>query len=155
MFKAPIFILSFVLVALKVNIKLPSEVQNQTLTEKFQRIDYMGSLTLVCTVGCLLLGFSLKTTEELPWSHPLIYTLFITSAITAILFVLVEKHWSRYPVMPLRLVTKRTPLAVSLSNLFGSMAAFSVVLFLSESVTSTDQRLSRKLYNVPLVRQLI
>lgn len=117
------------MVAVKVNIKLPSEVVNQSLADKLRRIDFVGSLTLVGTVGCLLLGFGLKTTEEMAWSHPVIYGLFIISSICGVLFLLVEKYWAPYPVMPLRLITQRTPLAVSLSNLFGSMAAFSVVCF--------------------------
>lgn len=116
--------------SVKVNIQLPYEIQNQTLYEKLRRIDGMGSLTLVGTVGCLLLGFSLKTTEEMPWSHPIIYGLFIASAVFGVLFILVEKYWSPYPVMPLRLITQRTPLSVSIANLFGSMAAFSMVIYL-------------------------
>ncbi|KAJ3741342.1 major facilitator superfamily domain-containing protein [Lentinula detonsa] len=127
LFQAPILLFSFVLVSLKVNIQLPSDVQNQSLKDKLRRIDFLGSLTLVGTVGCLLLGFSLKTTEEMAWSHPLIWGLFISSAIFAALFVAVEKFVSPYPVMPLRLITQRTPLAVSMSNLLGSMAAFSTL----------------------------
>ncbi|KAJ7095220.1 major facilitator superfamily domain-containing protein [Mycena belliarum] len=131
-FQAPLLILSATLVSWKVNIQLPPEVQGQPLHEKLRRIDVLGSLTLVGTVGCLLLGFSLKTTEEIAWSHPLIYGLFVASSISGILFILVEKYWAPFPVMPLRLITRRTPLAVSVSNLFASMAAFSM------------------LYNVPL-----
>lgn len=126
-FQTPLLIFSFVLVALKVNIQLPHEIQNQPLSEKLQRIDYMGSITLVSAVGTLLLGFSLKTTEEMPWSHPYISGLFFISSISFLSFILVEKYWSPYPVMPLRLITQRTPLAVSLSNFFGSMAAFSML----------------------------
>ena len=118
---------SFVLVATKVNIKLPEEVQNQRLLDKLRRIDYLGSLTLVGAVGCLLLGFSLKSTEEMPWTDPAILGLLISSAIFGLLFVLTEKYWAPFPVMPLRLVTQRTPLAVSLSNLLTSMSAFSMV----------------------------
>ncbi|THV03269.1 vacuolar amino acid permease [Dendrothele bispora CBS 962.96] len=128
--QAPVLLFSFVLVSLKVNIVLPDEVQNQTLRDKLRRIDFLGSLTLVGAVGCLLLGFSLKTTEEMPWSHPWIYGLFTASLLFGITFLLVEKSWSPYPVMPLGLITQRTPLAVSMSNLFGSMAAFSMVFFL-------------------------
>ncbi|KAJ7638652.1 vacuolar amino acid permease [Roridomyces roridus] len=131
-FQAPLLIFSATLVAWKVNIKLPSDVQDQPLHEKLRRIDVLGSVTLVGTVGCLLLGFSLKTTEEIPWSHPLIYSLFCASAVCGVLFVLVEKYWAPFPVMPLHLITRRTPFAVSVSNLFASMAAFSM------------------LYNVPL-----
>ncbi|KAJ3778404.1 major facilitator superfamily domain-containing protein [Lentinula raphanica] len=127
LFQAPILLFSFVLVSLKVNIQLPTDVQNQSLRQKLRRIDFLGSLTLVGTVGCLLLGFSLKTTEEMPWSHPLIWGLFLLSAIFGATFVAVEKFVSPYPVMPLRLITQRTPLAVSMSNLLGSMAAFSTL----------------------------
>ncbi|KAK7061583.1 multidrug resistance protein fnx1 [Favolaschia claudopus] len=131
-FQAPLLIFSATLVTWKVNIKLPSDVQDQPLHEKLRRIDVWGSLTLVGTVGCLLLGFSLKTTEEIAWSHPLIYGLFVASFICGALFILVEKYWAPFPVMPLRLITRRTPFAVSVSNLLASMAAFSM------------------LYNVPL-----
>lgn len=102
---------------LKVNIELPADVRNRSTYDKIRRIDFVGSLTLVGTVGCLLLGFSLKSTEELPWSHPLIWGLFVASAICGVLFFLVENYWSPYPVMPLRLITRRTPLFVSLANL--------------------------------------
>ncbi|KAF9452050.1 vacuolar amino acid permease [Macrolepiota fuliginosa MF-IS2] len=130
--QAPVLIFSFILVITKVNIRLPSEVENQSLAEKLQRIDVLGSITLVAAVGLLLLGFSLKTTEELPWSHPLIYSLLCSSVVCGFGFVYVEKHWAPYPVMPLHLMTQRTPLAVSISNLLTSMTAFSM------------------LYNVPL-----
>jgi hypothetical protein len=125
--QAPIFIFSLTLVAMKVNIKLSFEVENQSLSDKLQHIDLFGSLTLVGTVGCLLLGFSLKSTEELTLSNPLIWGLFVASAIFGILFVLVESCWAPYPIMPLRLIRQRTPLAVSLGNLVCSIAAFSMV----------------------------
>lgn len=123
----PILLFSFVLVTAKVNIVLPDEIQQQSLHAKLRRIDYFGSFTLVGAVGCLLLGFSLKSTEELPWSSPIIWGLLLTSVVWGTLFVLVETHWSPYPVMPMRLVKQRTPLAVSLACFFGSMAAFSTV----------------------------
>ena len=123
----PILLFSFILVIAKVNIRFPSEVESQPLRAKLRRIDGFGSLTLVMTVGCLLLGLSLKSTEELAWSHPLICGLLLLSAIFCVLFVMVESWWAPYPVMPMRLITQRTPLAVSLSNFFGSVAAFSMV----------------------------
>lgn len=123
----PILLFSFILVTAKVNIRLPSEIENQPLRSKLRKIDGFGSLTLVMTVGCLLLGLSLKSTEEMPWSHPVICGLLGVSAVFCVLFVMVESYWAPYPVMPMRLVTQRTPLAVSLSNFFGSVAAFSMV----------------------------
>ncbi|KAG2369982.1 vacuolar amino acid permease [Suillus spraguei] len=125
--QAPLLLVSFTLVALKVNIKLPNEIEAQSTYSKLQRIDFMGSFTLVGAVAGLLLGFSLKTTEELPWSHPLICGLFCTSVVFSVVFILVEAYWAPYPVMPLRLITQRTPLAVSLANFLASMTAFSTI----------------------------
>lgn len=125
--QAPLLAFSFIVVAIKVDIQLPDEVQNQSLSDKLRRIDFLGSMTLVGAVGCLLLGFSLKSTEEMDWDHLLIVCLLLASVIFGFLFVLVEKHWAPYPVMPLRLITQRTPLAVAISNLLTSMSAFSMV----------------------------
>ena len=122
-----------VLVSTKVNIPLPEEVRSLPVRTKLGRIDFLGSLTLVLTVGSLLLGLSLKSTEEMPWSHPLIWGLISASAIWAVIFVFVETKVAAYPVMPIRLIKQRTPLAVSLANFFASVTAFSM------------------LYNVPLV----
>jgi hypothetical protein len=123
----PILAFSFVLVAVKVDIELPFDVQQRSVYDKLRRIDILGSLTLVGTVCCLLLGFSLKSTEELPWSHPLIWGLFVASTFSGVLFVIVECYISPYPVMPMSLATQRTPLAVSISYLFTSISAFSMV----------------------------
>lgn len=123
-----------ILVSVKVNIPLPEDVRSLPLRTKLRRIDFFGSLTLVLTVGSLLLGLSLKSTEELPWSHPLIWGLISSSGVWGVIFVLVEIRVAAYPVMPIRLIRQRTPLAVSLANFFVSVAAFSM------------------LYNVPLVR---
>ncbi|KAG6890904.1 hypothetical protein C0995_000861 [Termitomyces sp. Mi166 len=117
LYQAPLLLFSIIVVAIKVNIPLPLAVRQQSLSEKLRRLDVLGSATLAATVGCLLLGFSIKTAEELPWSHPLIYGLLIASFALGFLFVHVEKHWAPYPVMPLRLMTQRTPIAVSISNL--------------------------------------
>ncbi|CCM01688.1 uncharacterized protein FIBRA_03752 [Fibroporia radiculosa] len=132
LFQMPILLFSFILVITKVSIELPDEVQQQSLRSKIRRIDFMGSFTLVGTVGCLLLGFSLKSTEELPWSHSVIWGLLCASVVFCVMFILTETYYSPYPVMPMRLVKQRTPLAVSLACFFGSAAAFST------------------LYNVPL-----
>ncbi|KAI0315395.1 vacuolar amino acid permease [Amylostereum chailletii] len=132
LFQIPILIFSFILVTVKVSIPLSDELKSQSVSSKLRRMDFLGSATLAGTVACLLLGVSLKETASMPWSHPAIVGLLASSAVICVIFVLVEAFWAPFPVLPLRLITQRTPLAVSLSNLFGSMAAFSM------------------LYNVPL-----
>ena len=79
-----------ILVSINVNTPLPDEVRSLPLRTKFRRIDFFGSLTFILTVGCLLLGLSLKSTEQLPWSHPLIRGLISGSVLWGVIFVVVE-----------------------------------------------------------------
>ena len=115
---------------LKVDIELPSEIQSQSTSDKIRRVDWFGSITLVGTVGCLLLGFSLKSTEELPWTHPIVWGLFVASTVFGCLFVLVETYWSHSPVMPLHLICRRTPFAVAMSYFLSSAVAYSMASIL-------------------------
>ncbi|KZT62381.1 MFS general substrate transporter, partial [Calocera cornea HHB12733] len=121
--QVPLLVLSYLIVLFKVNIHLPSAPQ--TTLEKVKRIDYLGSLTLVLAVGCALLGISLNTSEEMPWRHPLVWGLLLAGALSALAFVAVEKWVAVQPVMPMRLLTRRTPFFVALTNLFVSISAFS------------------------------
>ena len=124
------------LVSTKVVIPLPEGVRSLTLRTKLKRIDFLGSSTFVLTTGCALLGLSLKSTEELPWSHPLIWGLISVSIVWGAAFIIVETKIAAYPVMPIRLVKQRTPLAIAIALFFASIGSFSMV------------------YNVPLVRRL-
>ncbi|KAF8580262.1 MFS general substrate transporter [Ramaria rubella] len=132
LFQIPFLLLSMVLVALKVNIQLPWEVQRQSTYDKLRRVDWLGSLTLVGSVGSLLLGVSLKTSEDLAWSSPIVWGLLVASVVSTSLFVFVEAKWSSAPVLPMRLLLRRTPMMVALANFFLSVTSFSM------------------LYNVPL-----
>lgn len=107
--------LSFILVWIFVDIKLP--YKPQTLREKLARIDWLGSLTLVLGVGSLLVAVTLKGSEELPWGNPMSWGLLVTSGVFICAFFGVEAFVSKEPIMPLRLLRQRTPLAVSASNL--------------------------------------
>ena len=127
---------SMALVSIKVDIPLPEEVRSLALQTKLKRIDFLGSLTLVLTVGFLLLGLSLRSMEDLPWSHPFIWGLLSASIVWGFMFFIVETKVAVSPVMPIRLMKQRTPLAIALANLFASITSFSMV------------------YNVPLVRSL-
>jgi hypothetical protein len=120
-----VIVLSFAILAWKVKITPPATFsKTQTALEKFTRIDWAGSFTLVICVGSLLLALSLKTTEEYPWDHPVVATLLAGSVVFAMLFFLAEKHWAVEPVMPLRLLVQRTPLFVSLTSLYALSLIF-------------------------------
>ncbi|ORY27197.1 putative multidrug resistance protein fnx1 [Naematelia encephala] len=89
---------------------------------KLSRIDYAGSLTLVIAVGTLLVSISLKTStqksngDEYAWSDPTVWGLLIVALIFTIAFILVEGYYSPEPILPLGLLTRRTPLAAAISS---------------------------------------
>lgn len=110
-------VIAFLIISWKVNVPLPPGVRDASFSDKMRRIDYLGAITLVTFVGCFLLPLALKNTEELPWSHPLVWSLLSASAIALVGFILAEYKWSAFPVLPLRLIRQRTPLFVALTNL--------------------------------------
>lgn len=111
----PLLAISSLLVAIHVNTPLPH--RPLTLRQKLARIDWLGSITLVFAVGCLLLGLTLKSTEELEWSDVRVWGLLVGSIVSWIAFVVAETWISPDPVMPMRILCRRTPLAVAITNL--------------------------------------
>jgi MFS family permease len=147
----PVLFISFFLVWR--NVHIPLADSKQTLRQKMARIDFLGSATLVGTVASLLVSLTLKTSadQELPWSDYRVWGLLVVSAVFGIAFILVEKYVSSEPIMPLRLITQRTPAFVAVSNFLISVLAFSVV---SQTCvhfrTSLIDCVKKQLYNVPL-----
>lgn len=135
--QVPLLVGSLVLMALFVPGNIGRQERGPWLS-KLAQIDYLGTLLLGTSVGSLLLGVSLKTAAthsdgtEFRWSDPLIATLLATFAVSLLLFLAVEEWWASQPVLPLSLMSRRTPFFVGFANLTMAMAVFSM------------------LYNVPL-----
>jgi MFS family permease len=111
----PLLVGAFTFVSIHVDIVVPKAAL--TLKQKLLRIDWLGSFTLIVWVGALLLGFSLKATEELQWSDFRVWGLLLTSAIFLIGFIGIEAKISPEPIVPMNLLLSRTPFAVALTNL--------------------------------------
>jgi hypothetical protein len=121
----PILAISFALVLWKVDVPLPSK--QSAFRVKLARIDWLGSLTLVTAVGCLLVAVTLKTAEEMPWSSPAVWGLSVISVIALVSFVFVEMCVSGEPILPMRLLSQRTPACVAVSNFLLSFVGFSLL----------------------------
>ncbi|KAH7100557.1 vacuolar amino acid permease [Auriculariales sp. MPI-PUGE-AT-0066] len=151
----PIIILSGVLISLKVDIPLPPAVAAQSTREKLARIDYLGALTLMSTVATLLLGVSLKTDEDLPWSSPVVIGLLITAALSAVAFVFVESKVAKEPILPMSLLTERTPAAVGSTNLCVSVGLHllpnSIALSIGSVYAGWHMRRTGKYWNLSVV----
>lgn len=80
------------------------ELQPQTLTQKFKRIDTLGALALASTISAFLL-----TLDFAARGSPLLHLLLsaFTTLILATIFTLIEKHWAKEPILPLRLLVTR------------------------------------------------
>lgn len=107
-------------------------------SDKLKKIDYAGSTFLAAAIGSLLLGVSLKTAASKPgggeyaWSDPLVVGLLVGSLVLTGIFLAIEGKYAAEPVLPLGLLTRRTPASVAFANLTMAACIFSM------------------LYNVPL-----
>jgi hypothetical protein len=111
-------VVCIVIVLWKVNIPLPLAVREITWKERVKRIDFLGALAMIVAVTSLLLPISLKTEQDLPWSHPIVWVPLILSGVSFTVFGYSQAYWSTHPIMPWRIIRQRTPLYVSLASAF-------------------------------------
>ncbi|GAA6002939.1 hypothetical protein JCM10207_001909 [Rhodosporidiobolus poonsookiae] len=121
----PILFLAMFLVFRFLRYRVPS--QGRSKREMVKRIDYLGSLTLVISLGSLLFSLSFKNDRNLPWSSAFVWAPLIAFVASGIAFVLVEGYFSPEPVMPLRLLADRNGLCVALVNFTVSFVSFSIL----------------------------
>ncbi|GMK56737.1 hypothetical protein CspeluHIS016_0305770 [Cutaneotrichosporon spelunceum] len=104
------------------------EVQ-ESIWKKLRRIDWLGSLTLALFIGLALLAVTLVTSSVDPevayrWSDRLIVGMFIGSAFFFCLFIYVELCIAAEPILPVELLSQRTPVAVAINNFTISILSF-------------------------------
>ncbi|KAF3016166.1 hypothetical protein E8E14_009600 [Neopestalotiopsis sp. 37M] len=73
------------------------------LHKQLGRIDFTGAALLGLGIFALMLPVEIGG-AKLPWSHPLIAVLLVAGALLLGSFFLVEKHWAREPIFPVRLL---------------------------------------------------
>jgi MFS family permease len=91
----------------------------------WKKVDVSGSLLLVAAVSVQLVGLSLGG-NELPWGSPWVIVILVISVVLFALFFWVEANTSAIPVIPLRLLKGKLPIATQLTNLCAGMAAYGV-----------------------------
>ena len=77
-----------------------------------EKVDYLGAFILAVVILTLLLGFSWAG-QDYPWNSAMIIGLFTTSAVSFILFIMIERK-VQSPIIPLDLFKNSV---VSISNL--------------------------------------
>ncbi|TXT04389.1 hypothetical protein VHUM_04156 [Vanrija humicola] len=138
----PLLVLAASMVYLKVTYTVASPsssgastpARTETALQKLGRIDWLGSFLMAGFLGSSLVAVSLRTsstsedgTELYSWSDPLILGLFATSAVLLVAFLYVELRVAKEPVLPVELLTRRTPVAIAINNFVISFLTFALM----------------------------
>uniref|UniRef100_A0A8H7TS04 Major facilitator superfamily (MFS) profile domain-containing protein n=1 Tax=Bionectria ochroleuca TaxID=29856 RepID=A0A8H7TS04_BIOOC len=115
----------------------------------WKRVDFTGALFLVLAISVQLLGLSLGG-NELPWTSPWVIALLIGSVALFSIFFFIEGRTTAIPIIPLRMLKGRLPVATQIANICAGLSAygflFMIPLFfqviLMESATKAGARLA-------------
>ena len=103
---------------------LPKDVKGPSKST-FRRIDFLGSISLASTIVGFLLVLDLGG-QKLPWSHPVIWIVFASSAVVGLLFLAIEGYVAKEPIFPLRLLVHRDVMTAYLLAALQMAAQFGV-----------------------------
>lgn len=123
----PLLILTiFVSLKLLTNYNLEENISGESFRDRLKRIDYLGAITVVSAVICFLVATSLGGNIK-PWSDPIVLGCFTGAILFAVLFCIVEAKFALHPLMPWNIISSRTPLACSMTNLWCVMATTALI----------------------------
>jgi MFS family permease len=88
-----------------------------------KRVDFLGAGLIILALVLLLLGLNTGG-NQLPWSSPYIIASLVLAFVSLAVFIYVEDKVVAEPIIPVRLLARRTVLAACLSNWFSTMAVF-------------------------------
>lgn len=117
-------------------VKNPLEL-HPTWKEIKAKVDFTGSLLLVTAISVQLVGLSLGG-NELPWSNGWVIGALISSIFLLVAFIWVEANTTAIPVIPLRQLRGRNPIAIQLTNVCAGTAAYAVRSYLPSSDKAND-----------------
>ncbi|KAJ7830013.1 major facilitator superfamily domain-containing protein [Mycena olivaceomarginata] len=123
----PVFLTAFLLT--QYNIRYVTPGKSKSTKEVLKRIDYFGSLTLLVSVGSLLVFLSTRYNESLPWSDARVIAPLVLAIVFFIAFLWVEIFVAPEPVMAPAMLRQRIPVLVSISNFLVGACNFSVTYF--------------------------
>ncbi|KAF2675946.1 MFS general substrate transporter [Lentithecium fluviatile CBS 122367] len=93
------------------------------------KVDFTGSLLLVTAISIQLVGLSLGG-NELPWSNGWVVGALVSSFFLLAAFVWVEANTTAIPVIPLKQLKGRNPVAIQLTNVCAGTAAYAYLFTL-------------------------
>ncbi len=121
--QVPFTVVSGLLVTFLVNVPV-----KETGKSAWKRVDYRGAALLTLSLVLLLLGVNTGG-NQFPWNHPLVVTALPLSIVFMLLFVYVEDKIAPEPIIPIRLLLRRTVWAACFTNVFSTMSVFIVFFY--------------------------
>lgn len=100
----------------------PIAPTHTSLLSGLRSLDWRGIGLLLLSTASLILGLSFHTSYFRPWSHPSVYGLIITSLVSAVWFVWIERRVAR-PIVPMSLFATRQLCAIWASGLLLMVSA--------------------------------
>ncbi|KAG0255189.1 hypothetical protein DFQ27_006390 [Actinomortierella ambigua] len=137
-------------------LKLPSVPG--TRADKLKRIDFLGSMTFVVGVICILLSTNWGG-NEYDWDSTQIIVPYCIGAVILLAFVYVEYKVALEPILPFRLFRNRTVVATNVSSFFLGGAFMSLIFYcplyyqmvLGDSATTSGLKMIAMVFSLLLV----
>ncbi|KAL1922871.1 uncharacterized protein VTP21DRAFT_9247 [Calcarisporiella thermophila] len=100
-----------------------------SLLSKPKRIDWLGSITFVCAVICILLATTWGG-NSYPWNGPVIIALYCVSVALIAAFFFIEVRIAAEPIIPLRLFKRRNFAISSILTILMGMSLYGLIFFI-------------------------
>ncbi|KAK4093087.1 hypothetical protein Purlil1_2244 [Purpureocillium lilacinum] len=147
--QVPVSVMAFVVGWLVLKNQSGGFSLNDGLGAAWKRVDVSGALLLVAAISIQLVGLSLGG-NELPWTSPWVIGSLVGSVMLFAVFFRVEATTSAIPVIPLRMLKGRLPVATQIANVCAGMAAYAYLFMLplffqvvlQDSATTAGARLA-------------
>ncbi|UNI22495.1 hypothetical protein JDV02_008381 [Purpureocillium takamizusanense] len=127
--QVPISVMAFVVGWLVLRNQSGGLSLDDGLGAAWKRVDVSGALLLVAAISIQLVGLSLGG-NELPWTSPWVIGSLVGSLALFAVFFRVEATTSAIPVIPLRMLKGRLPVATQIANVCAGMAAYAYLFML-------------------------
>ena len=96
-----------------------------SMRELWEHVDLTGAVLLIVALSVQLVGLSLGG-NELPWSSPYVIAALVASVVLLGIFLVVESRTKAAPIIPIRMLQGRRPIATQIANTCVGLAAYAV-----------------------------
>ncbi|RUS15319.1 major facilitator superfamily-domain-containing protein [Endogone sp. FLAS-F59071] len=127
-----------------------------SMREKIARIDFLGTITLICACVAILLAVQWGG-NTYAWNSAIIISLFVVGVVLIGALVIIETYYAKEPIIPGYLYSQRTPLSLFVTSCLVGMAFFTLIYYLPVyfQVVEGESATSSGLELIPLMVGLI